>query len=1490
MWQTIRKLFKIAATIGLVINIVLTGFPVTFVFEKIAENKIVDSLYLSTKARKVVDNFEVPTARANPGTRVRTVEFFAGQDAGSATNDNVGAQNNFAAQTAQLAESGADVIDAYVELSAEVGGTTALTSTEGLIYFDVCSPTPCTPSPAIMMNTAGLGTNSAEAQTLRFRASVTSEATLAAYTGAGTQFSFQVGYCFDGASGTDAATCNGTAAANVQGANAKLVITYIYDDTSATQTNTVIYPLDSGTNIGSKIATQAACTIDSNCPAFSYNAEIPEISSQVSQFFFLQTSLNANSATDWQTISDIGGNPGGANTSAVYFEETLTNNGGWINVMQGSVAGYANNSAQSLEMSTNGTNAYVMGGENYVTYTYANAAATKTRTVVLPVGEVQTIGSLTKSALVGPTVYFPETGVTVKKAWFRVHTSAGGQTTASTLNITHKVGNNAESSARGYAFAADTQGVTDDGYFIYIIPSSEYAELQAATASSGKTAQMTAQWSGTARGAVSGELVITYTYTGESGGYLVTQNLFAAQQTTAAATTFTTATGAINPSIPEITGTITIRGASSRLNAKDTSATANGTLGVNLSTGSCTASNTSTPVTDSEITRVMLWKNVTSVVTNSEAQTYTSCYSGSQASIFTGNLIITYQWDAPATNTLTIGVTAGSKVTTVNSGDSAVYANTTSCSGPASCAAMTLSVSNTSVTVSSIKITETGTANATTDLSQLALFYDTDGNYSNGITGQYGATVASFTSEAATVSGSLALIPATTYYFYVRFNASSTTSYPKGGQTVNFQIAANGDVTLSSGSATITGAPVSMAGTTTILPKVSSVSYGAGLSDGARSSETITISGYGFGVAPGGSRANCAGAVDTGCVRFLVGGAATVADSSVSSWSNISVGLTVSSTLATLGGASSLEVVSGSQGTATDINYYIYPNITALTATAAREYDAGDADGLVMLSGDHFGSAQGTVSSTGAFGNANLTIHSIVEGSCTVAGWSASGYSGNTVCVEITPSSIPDSVYSGSITLNRNTDAKTDIESNFGIMPRIISNTPANGVVADVIQILGNHFCQSGTCPVSPNRSDASNNVKFGATQALDSDFVNQSGGAGACNGAGAAWTNTEICVKVPSGIPAGSQPTKVRTNATYDSNTKAFTVNSTIPNDPINLNQYKQDGVTIISAGGTATSSTVVLKATSTASLSINMLLQVEVEPTGTAFDGIGIIDGPICTGCTSTSTAVSVSGLSDGNKHWRARTKNNSTSETSNWVYYGTSDINEIDFKIDVTAPVISNVQSSNVGTNSATITWSTDEQSTSQVQYNKTGSFVSDCATNNDCTTLDSNPVTSHTVNLSNLDSGATYYYRVRSKDAAGNEAISSNYTFTTGSVTQPAKTTVYYAYATTSVVSAGATASSSFSIFMPETSASTTSAFLELTGLSLTSGTNNVQVWVNSQTAKTYAIASNKNLFKIVYKIDGANINIDPTPNAVYIIPSIDTYVVSSRIVITYKYTP
>jgi hypothetical protein len=65
---------------------------------------------------------------------------------------------------------------------------------------------------------------------------------------------------------------------------------------------------------------------------------------------------------------------------------------------------------------------------------------------------------------------------------------------------------------------------------------------------------------------------------------------------------------------------------------------------------------------------------------------------------------------------------------------------------------------------------------------------------------------------------------------------------------------------------------------------------------------------------------------------------------------------------------------------------------------------------------------------------------------------------------------------------------------------------------------------------------------------------------------------------------------------------------------------------------------------------------------------------------------------------------------------------------------------------------------------VEYGLTTSYGSS-------TTLDSNPVTSHGVNLTGLSSFKTYHYRVKSSDAAGNPTSSADYTFITTDVTAP-----------------------------------------------------------------------------------------------------------------------
>ena len=94
------------------------------------------------------------------------------------------------------------------------------------------------------------------------------------------------------------------------------------------------------------------------------------------------------------------------------------------------------------------------------------------------------------------------------------------------------------------------------------------------------------------------------------------------------------------------------------------------------------------------------------------------------------------------------------------------------------------------------------------------------------------------------------------------------------------------------------------------------------------------------------------------------------------------------------------------------------------------------------------------------------------------------------------------------------------------------------------------------------------------------------------------------------------------------------------------------------------------------------------------------------------------------------------------------------------DTTGPVISSVNSSSITVSGATITWSTNELATSQVEYGLTEEYGSTA-------TLDATKVNSHSVEMTDLKAGKTYHYRVISKDVANNEKVSDDFTFTTAS---------------------------------------------------------------------------------------------------------------------------
>ncbi|MBI2664459.1 VCBS repeat-containing protein [Candidatus Woesearchaeota archaeon] len=132
-------------------------------------------------------------------------------------------------------------------------------------------------------------------------------------------------------------------------------------------------------------------------------------------------------------------------------------------------------------------------------------------------------------------------------------------------------------------------------------------------------------------------------------------------------------------------------------------------------------------------------------------------------------------------------------------------------------------------------------------------------------------------------------------------------------------------------------------------------------------------------------------------------------------------------------------------------------------------------------------------------------------------------------------------------------------------------------------------------------------------------------------------------------------------------------------------------------------------------------------------------------------TSHSHPISGLSAGAHAYYVRCQDESGNANT--------DDFTISFDIlepDITAPVISNIQVA-ASTTTAEIRWTTDESATSAAQYGLTPSLGTEIE--------DTNLLAEHSLVLVGLLQNTTYYFKVLSRDASGNEASSSAQTFTT-----------------------------------------------------------------------------------------------------------------------------
>jgi hypothetical protein len=92
------------------------------------------------------------------------------------------------------------------------------------------------------------------------------------------------------------------------------------------------------------------------------------------------------------------------------------------------------------------------------------------------------------------------------------------------------------------------------------------------------------------------------------------------------------------------------------------------------------------------------------------------------------------------------------------------------------------------------------------------------------------------------------------------------------------------------------------------------------------------------------------------------------------------------------------------------------------------------------------------------------------------------------------------------------------------------------------------------------------------------------------------------------------------------------------------------------------------------------------------------------------------------------------------------------------DTTAPTLSSIAAGSITSNGAMITWTTNEVADTQVVYGTTSGYGLS-------STLAATQVTNHSVTLNGLTGSTTYHYAVKSRDAAGNLATSTDKTFTT-----------------------------------------------------------------------------------------------------------------------------
>ena len=292
---------------------------------------------------------------------------------------------------------------------------------------------------------------------------------------------------------------------------------------------------------------------------------------------------------------------------------------------------------------------------------------------------------------------------------------------------------------------------------------------------------------------------------------------------------------------------------------------------------------------------------------------------------------------------------------------------------------------------------------------------------------------------------------------------------------------------------------------------------------------------------------------------------------------------------------------------------------------------------------------------------------------------------------------------------------------------------------------------------------------------------------------------------------------------------------------------------ITAPAAGATVSGTTVAITFTSNGVASSHITALVSVD--GGAWNAV-TVDG---------TYSLDTTGLTNGSHTVQVR-------DTVNLI---TANSLVRTFIVDNAAPVITNIRVSGVTYTGATVTWTTDKASDSQVEYGLTSSYGSS-------TVVAPAMVTSHSVTLT-LSAGTTYHFRVKSTDAAAHMGISGDNTLTATA----------YPIPTVAITSptAGAKVGGSVTINFQTNGAATTAAQISIDGAPFTTvgvvnGATGSFVW------NTLGLTNSAHTIQVMDTVNGVagysqtlSVTVDNSVNVAITAPAAGTTVSGTTVAIT-----